>query len=298
MPLEHDRENNIGPGFLKWTPAVIFLQKLRAMNLRVTRILSLALLSLFGITEARAQFDRWPAAIKNIEIGYGSAKTWADYDRQVKAVREDGKLYDTTISMSVTSKGGFSGAFGTSLPLTRLGRASRLNLGLNFIYNTYLWDYPTANSARLTDSGIRYDYSGNILFSGASLNYGLAISADFKFGVDAMMDKRYRWSWTGGIGVLPSMNLTSDFGSADANFGVQPFAKTEVGLRAGIVWKLRVMYQAGTLKYLDVKPKDSFFGIPNAEQTTRLTGKGNLSISLILMPFSWTYTRSSWYNSY
>jgi hypothetical protein len=268
------------------------------MNLRVTRILSLAVISLFGITEARAQFDRWPGAIKNIEVGYGYAKAWADYERQVKAVREDGKRYDTTISMSVTNKGGFSGAFGTSLPMARLGRSSRLNLGLNFIYNNYLWDLPIANAARLADSGVRFDYSGNVFFTGASLNYGLAISADFKFGVDAMMDKRYRWSWTGGIGVMPSMNATTDFSSADANFGVQPFAKTELGLRAGIVWKLRVMYQAGPLTYLDVTPKNSFFGISSAEQTTRLIGKGNLNVSLILMPFSWTYTRTSWYNSY
>lgn len=250
------------------------------------------------MTEARAQYERWPGAVKNIEIGYGWTKTWADYDRVIKAVREDGKAFDTTISMQVSSKTGISGAFGTSIPLKRLGWHSRLHLGLNFIYNSYLWDYPTANGAALSDSGVVYDYSRSLLFSGLSLNYGLAISADFKFGADGMMDKRYRWSWTGGVGVMPSMNLTSDFDAADFTFGVQPFVKTEVGLRAGIVWKLRLTYQAGTLKYLDVKPKDSFFGIPNAEQTTRLTGRGNFGVALIVMPFSWTYKKSYWYNTY
>lgn len=253
---------------------------------------------MLGLTSARAQYERWPGFVKNIEVGYGWTKTWADYDRVIKAVRQDGKAFDTTVSMGVSSKGGFSGVFGTSIPLKQLGWHSNLHLGLNFIYNSYLWDYQTANGASLSDSGVVFDYAGKTLFSGVSLNYGLAISADFKFGADGMMDKRYRWAWTGGVGVMPSMNLTSDFDAADVNFGVQPFVKTEVGLRAGIVWKLRLMYQMGNLKYLDVKPGNSFFGIPNAEQTTRLTGKGNFSVALIVMPFSWTYKTSKWFNSY
>jgi len=264
----------------------------------LTRVTFIIILFVSTLPNAYAQFDKWPGAVKNIEFGYGTSKTWADYSRKDKVVREDGKVYDTTVTMGVSSKSGFSGQFGTSIPLKRLGNVSTLSLGVTGVYNLYTWDYPTANGAALTDSGIRYDYSSDIKFTSATMNAGLAISADFKFGVDAMMDKSYRWGWTGGVGVLPSVNVTADIDNADMTFGVQPFVKTELALRAGIVWKLRLMYAIGKLDYIDAKSNTGFFGITNSEHSTMLTGKGNFTAALILMPFSWTYKRSSWYNSH
>jgi hypothetical protein len=236
--------------------------------------------------------------VKNIELGYGTSKTWGEHVRKDKVVRQDGKVYDTSITTDVKSTSGYSMQFGTSIPLKRLGWKSTLSLGVSGIYNMYTWDYPTANSATLTDTGIYYDYSNNLLFTGATMNAGLAISADFKFGVDAMMDKTYRWGWTGGIGVMPSANMTADFDNAQMAIGVQPFVKTELALRAGIVWKLRILYAMGNLTYLDAKSKTGFFGYTNSEHFTKLTGNGNFTVSLILMPFSWTYKRSDWYNSH
>ena len=268
------------------------------MRATLTRVTFIIALFVSALPNAYAQFDKWPGAVKNIEIGYGYSKTWADYTRMDRVVREDGKEYSDTVTTSVSSKSGFSGQFGTSLRLKRLGNVSTLSLGVAGIYNLYTWDYPTANSAMLTDSGIRYDYTNGMLFSGATMNAGLAISADFKFGVDAMMDKSFRWGWTGGVGVLPSVNVTADVDNADLTFGVQPFVKTELALRAGIVWKLRLMYAMGKLDYIDAKSNTGFFGMPNSENVTTLTGKGNFTAALILMPFSWTYKRSSWYNSH
>ena len=254
----------------------------------------LTVIMITALTSVRAQ--GLPGVVQNLELGYGYSKAWADYKRIDRAIRTDGKLYDTTYSLSVSSKFGYSGSFGTSIPLKRLGRVSKLALGVSLVYNAYAWDYPTANGAFLTDSGLRYDYSKGFIFSSATLNTGLAISADFKFGTDALMDKQYHWSWTGGVGVMPSMNVTADFDNADAKFGVQPFVKTEVGFLAGIVVKLRLMYQMGPLTYLDTKPGTGF--VPNSQQTIQLIGKGNFSASLILMPFSFMYKRGMWYNSY
>ena len=268
------------------------------MRPTLTRVSFIIVLLLSTLPNAYAQYEKWPGVVKNIEFGYGTSKTWADYTRKDKVVREDGKVYDTTVNMDVNSSSGVSMQFGTSIPIKRLGWVSTLSLGLNGVYNMYTWDYPTATGATLTDSGIRYNYTQGVLFTGATMNAGLAISADFKFGVDAMMDKSYRWGWTGGVGVLPSMNMTSDFDNAQTTFGVQPFVKTELALRAGIVWKLRLMYAMGKLTYLDAKSKTGFFTYTNSEQISQLTGRGNFTVALVLMPFSWTYKRSSWYNSH
>jgi hypothetical protein len=268
------------------------------MRATLTRVTLVLILIVSALPAAHAQFDRWPGFVKNIEVGYGISKTWADYVRKDRVVREDGKLYDTSVSTSVSSSAGLSYQFGTSIPLKRLGEKSMLHLGIVGVYNAYTWDYPTASTAYLTDSGIRYDYTDAIPFTGITLNYGAAISADFKFGVDAMMDKYYRWGWTGGIGVLPSASLTADFDNADLTFGVQPFVKTELSLRAGIVWKLRLLYAMGKLDYIDAADKNGFFGFSGSENQTQLTGKGNFTVSLTVLPFSFTYRKSDWYNSY
>jgi len=272
--------------------------KFAHMRVTLTRVFLIIFPIVFALPDAHAQFDRIPGFVKNIEVGYGYSKTWADYTRKDKVVREDGKLFDTSVTTSVSSSAGLSYQFGTSIPIRRLGEKSTLSLGILGMYNAYTWDYPVANSATLWDSGIRYDYSNNLFFSGITLNYGAAISADFKFGVDAMMDKNYRWGWTGGIGVLPSASITADFDNADMTYGVQPFVKTELSLRAGIVWKLRLLYAMGSLDYIDAKSKTGFFGFSNSSQNTSLIGKGNFTVSLTVLPFSFMYKRSEWYNSH
>ena len=264
------------------------------MRLIVTRAAMVALFILALQPTAHAQFDKFPGVLKNYEIGYGYTKTWAELKRKEKTVRPgDGRVYDTTTTSDVSSKFGFSVATGTIIPLKQLGLKSKLALGINAIYNSYVWDYPTLSSATLTDSGIHYIY-GDFGFGGVTLNAGVAISADFKFGCDAMMDKRIRWAWTGGAGVMPSVSFTSDFANLDYNFGVQPFVKTEVGIFGGILCKLRLMYAMGTLKYIDSKPALGFFD--NSTSTTQLLGKGNFTASIILMPLSFMYKKSAWYN--
>ncbi len=298
IPAGDNNKKIIPPFQFHFSPYLVsqFFQQPH-MRSTITRLSSIALLLLAAAGPAQAQFEKFPGFIKNYEIGYGYSKTWGTYERRDKAVSaETGKVYDTTLKMNVSSKFGFSAQTGTIIPIKQLGKSSKLALGLVFLYQAYTWDYPTANGAFLSDSGyIRYDYTGGLSFSSVTLNAGAAISADFKFGADAMMDKRYRWCWTGGIGVMPSIGVTSDFDNADIQYNVQPFLKTEVGLRAGIVWKLRLMYQFLPIHYLDVSPNSGFF--PGSQQTVRLTGNGNFTASLVLMPFSWMYKRSMWYNT-
>ncbi len=266
------------------------------MRVTLTRVFLIVVLLVSALPSAYAQFEKWPGFVKNIEVGYGYTKTWAEYTRRDAVIRENGTRLDTTVTTDVSSTAGLSYQFGTSIPIRRLGEKSTLSLGILTTYNAYTWDYQTANSAMLTDSGLVYDYSNNLLFTGITLNYGAAISADFKFGVDAMQDKYYRWGWTGGVGVIPSASITADFDKADMTFGVQPFVKTELALRAGIVWKLRLMYAVGNLTYISAK--SNFFGFNNAENLTELIGKSNFTVSLSVLPFSWMYKRSEWYNSH
>lgn len=267
------------------------------MRVTITRLFLLSILVAGLLPTAKAQMNL-PGFLKNYEIGYGVAYTWADYSKTFKAVDDEGQSYDTTTTTRVKSKHGFSASTGTSINLRRLGTKSQLALGLSGIYNLYTWDYATANGVNFSDSGLVYDYSSGLKFGGATLNAGLAISADFKFGAEAMMDKQYRLSWIGGIGILPSISVTSDFDNADMQIGVQPFVKSEFGIRGPIAAKLRLMYAFGNLTYIDASDKKDLFGIPNAQNETKLIGKGNFTVSIVLLPFSFNYKRSNWYNSF
>lgn len=262
-----------------------------------TRLLCCIALVFGSVSVGQAQVNL-PGFLQNFEIGYGYSLTWADYAKTFRAVDVNGKGYDTTVTKNVKSVGGFSYQVGTSINLKRLGEKSQLALGIMGGYNIYGWDFGVANNVRLSDTGAIFDYSQGTTFDGITMNAGMALSADFKFGAEAMMDKQYRLSWIGGFGILPSINLTSSIDDAQMSFGVQPFVKSEFGIRGPIAAKIRLLYAFGKLDYLSLTDRNNVFGIPGAENDTKLTGKGNFTVSIILLPFSWAYKHSQWYNSY
>ncbi len=260
--------------------------------------LVMSVLLLCGISTARAQSGGMPGFVKQLEIGYGYSFSAADYIIKAKGVVPDGtRTVDTTITTRTHTKGGMTETFGTSLKLKRLGKKSTLALGVDLVYSAYVWDFRTPSSGALIDSGFRFYYDNTLpAFDGASFTAAGMITADFKFGVDAMMDKIYRWGWTIGVGVLPSVSATTATGvDVDTKFGVQPVVKGEVALRGPIVAKLRLQYAVGNISFMDV----SGDGIaPGTTQETKLTGKSNFTVSLLLMPFSFLYKTSTWYNTY
>ena len=247
---------------------------------------------------AYAQFEKVPSFVKQIEIGYGYSFCTADY-----IIKSKGELptrpVDTTITTHTHTKGGITETFGTSLRLKRLGMKSTLSLGIDLLYSGYIWDFHTPSNVVLNDTGFRYYYDNDLpVFDGATFTAGGAITADFKFGAEAMMDKHYRWCWTIGAGVFPSVSATAATGlDANIGFGIQPIVKGEVGLRGPIVAKLRLQYSFGNITYLDyTTPSDQL--IAGSGQQTQIIGTSNFTISLLLMPMSWMYKKSTWYNSY
>lgn len=266
------------------------------MKFKLTRI-ALLLLLMGAIIPAHAQ-NGMPGFVKQLEIGYGFSFCSADYIIKAKGIVPDGtRTVDTTITTRVHTKAGMTETFGTSLKLKRLGEQSTLAIGIDLSYSAYLWNFHTPTSAVLNDSGFRfnYDYSQPV-FDGASFTAAGIITADFKFGVDAMMDKMYRWGWTIGVGVMPSISATTATGyDANTAFGIQPVVKGDVALRGPIVAKLRLQYSLGKIPFLD-QSGDGL--VPGTTQQYLLNGKSNFTVSILLLPFSFMYKTSTWYNTY
>lgn len=265
------------------------------------RLLMLGLLLTLIARPASAQ-KGFPGVIQRMQIGYSFTKGWAQYESKDAAVDPlTGKTFTNTNKTDVTSKLGWGGVFGTTVPLKKLGRKSILGLGVDYMYNVYVWDYktPTFNGYTRDSSGAitGLSYTNDDLgFDGASVQLALPISADFKFGCDALTDKSIRFCGTIGAGVFPSMAATVDASNAGFGFGAAPFIKAEFGVMGGICFKIRALYSFGSIPYYT--EGNSINNMANFSSTSSLTGKSSLTFSLLFMPFAWKWNTSGWWNSY
>lgn len=271
------------------------------MNLRNPLIkCAIALTTLLSMSNySNAQF-RLPGIIQRYQMGYSYPMAWAEYKRTDRVTTADGSKFDSTITSKTHSKFSFGGLVGTTIPVKRLGEKSMFAISIDMLYNGYLWDYraPMFSGFDFDDNGeiTGYQYSSNYYFDGMTVHMALPVGGDFKFGCDALADKSIRFCGTIGAGAYPSISATVDASDAGFGFGVNPYAKAEFGIMAGICFKIRAMYTFGNIPfYTEGNSLSSFTGM---DSKSSLTGKQSLSLSLIFMPFSWSWKESGWWNSY
>lgn len=246
----------------------------------------LALAALIGShTESRADF---PGFFQRLQVGY----TFVSNSAQSEA-RDFFPILgiDTSYTHTIKTKGGFGATIGSSIPLARLGKVSMLTLGVDYMYNMMLWDsnVPRYGFGPIGDAG-------GFNFSGATVQMALPVGLDIKFGADALAVKNHRFCATIGAGAYPSYAMTSldyDY-EIDPQFSITPYAKLEVGFFAGICMKLRVITAIGTFNYMDVSSDNPIVG----KSKTTLTGTSSTTISLLFMPFSFSWKKTEWWNSF
>lgn len=264
----------------------------------ITKIIAVVsfLLITTGISNAQL-----PGIIQRLEIGYSYNMGFAEYESEDVIVDPiTGAAYTKTNTIDVSSKFGWGGLIGTSFPIKQLGRKSMFAIGADFTYNAYVWDYKVPYFSGYTFDSVGgvtgLAYTSTYGFDGASVQMGLPVSADFKFGCDAIADKTVRFCGTIGVGGYPSMSATVDASNAGFGFGVTPFVKAEFGMMAGLCFKLRAMYTMGNIPFYT--EGNSIYSLTNFKSTSSLTGKSGISLSLIIMPFSWNWNTTGWWNTY
>lgn len=251
--------------------------------------------------DAQAFFYNFPGFLKRYEMGYNYSIATARYKSTESIVEPNtGKVFNSVQDKMVTSKLGYGGFVGTSIPLKQTGQSTALHLGIGFNYNIYMWDYevPMFDNFYYDESGnpIGTNYSKTFGISSMTAHMALPISADFKFGAEATLDRSKRWTGTLGLGVYPNGNLTMDFNDVGYGFGVSPFAKAEIGIKAGIIMKLRATYIYGNIPYFSTQA--NMFGISEMTAKSELIGQHNINFSFIIMPFSWTWDMGGWWNKH
>jgi len=258
----------------------------------------IVLIILFSGGLAQAQL---PGFFQRMQLGYSYTMAWAEYESKDHLVDENtGATYTKDVTTKVSSKFGYGGSLGSTIPVKRLGKKSMFAIGVDFTYNAYVWDYKVPMfSGYIYDSvgdieGL--DYLADFAFTGATVQMGLPVSADFKFGCDAITDKTVRFCGTIGAGAYPSMSATVDASNAGFGFGVTPFVKAEVGIMAGLCFKLRADISFGNIPFY--KEGASIYDWANFKSSSSLTGKQAVSLSLIIMPFAWNWNSTGWWNTY
>ena len=221
-------------------------------------------------------FAKFPGILSRFQLGYSFVMNSGT--QELKYPVSSG---DTIIKRDLKTSAAFGVTAGTYVPIKRLGQSSMLVFGVDFMYNMMTWKPTTGDE-------------GTIGFDGLTAQMALPVGLDFKFGADALNVKDKRFCATLGFGAFPSYELTTIENtplSFDPVFSVAPYAKAEVGVFAGICMKVRAIAAFGKIGYLEYTDKD-------LNSTTSFYGNTNFAVSLLIMPFSFTWQREEWWNTY
>ncbi len=230
-----------------------------------------------------------------LEIGYNYVSVGGTYNGVSQVVDGAGKFAGDKTNKRTITVTGFGVDIGSTIPLKRMGHTKMLGLSIHLVANEFVWG--SLNQV--------YTLSGNFVDAANSMNglteqIAVPIGLDYKMGTDAILTKRLHFGASFGLGVYPSLNATVMVdpenlnGGGGIGFGVNPYAKAEIALFGGLCFKLRAMFSYGNVPYIDQNKSllaltDGWF---------KVSGTSNLMLSFIIMPMSWHWKETGWYNTY
>ena len=257
--------------------------------------LSVILICLLLSDSASAQFRNWD----RFEFGGNFIMASGTFNG-VSGVYDGNNYFigDTTVKRSISTSMGYGGFIGTSIPFKRLGHESVWAVSIEIMGNQLIW----------SDLNSIYNGSGTLApnkvagsLNGVTTQIAMPIGVDYKVGTDAIKTQRESLGASFGVGFMPVMNgtvmenvKTYDEHGSGFNYGLNPYGKAEVAFYAGMCFKLRAMFSYGKLNYMF---ENSNIGKFN-DGPMRITGGTNLTLSLVIMPFSGRWVEHSWYNTY
>ncbi len=250
-------------------------------------LLASVLLFLASSSVFAQQWYPVPHGPLGIEVGFSYPIANAQYSYHGTRFDEStGILTDTSFTKNTTSSLAYSASVGYSFNLAHLSEKSRLALSLSYNYGAMFWDGNYFDYGINKDNQTQVPDSINIPFSGVTIEMGLPVGLDYKWGCDAMRSKTERLCYALGAGAYPSMDLTVYQDQGGFKFGVRPYLRAEAGIFAGICFKLRATYIFGNINYIT----DGHDQPGNFEEIS-FSSKGTTVLSLIVMPMSWKFSK-------
>lgn len=256
-------------------------------------VLSIATL-LLVVASSFSASAKFPGILQRYEIFFSYTKAFADYSRTDK-ISINGPTQTLSVGERLQSDFSYGGGMGTFWNLTSARNPARLTLDLGVQTNLYTFKLPVNGYTILPDNS--FAYNREVLFPAVVMQLGMPIGLSTRWGCDAKQDKGFNYCYSLGAGVLPSYSLSTDLETLESQVGVQPYLKAEVGFFKGICMKLRVQYSFTRVTLLDGESKTKF-ETNDFSTNTNLTNTSTLAVSLVFMPFSFTWGRDAWWNTY
>lgn len=247
-----------------------------------------------------------PGYYTNYEIGYSYSFTAVTQTQTFIFPDGTQRIFKSNDVKSLMSPGAY---MGWSLRLLQLGNSATKALGLNVGVqeNMFMWSH-TSKSYGHTEwsiDGESIDGFYDEETVGMSMQIGVPVSLDFKFGNDAGKYKNIRWGGSLGVGVMPQFCFSSgipNFESESFTVGAVPFIKGDISFFAGICMKLRG--QVGFATKLGDSKNSMFGGFSggisegsNVKHDYTVTAPVQATVSLILMRFSWALDEKGFWNT-
>ena len=259
------------------------------MNL--SKKLSLLLVGMLLLVSSRS--SAFPDWLGRFEIGYSYVMATGQFSGVTGVYNSNFDFVgDTQTKKNIVAKAGFGGLYGTYFPVKKFEKGC-LAIDVTLMANFFIWG--KLNQGYNTD-GSNYTPSSDL--TGATVQYALPIGLDYKFGPEGVTAKHPHLGFSLGAGVMTSMSETimdgGDNGGAGFALGVTPYAKGEVVFFAGICMKLRAMFSFGDIPYIDQSKSIASY----SDGPFKVTGKSNLTLSFIIMPFSWGWQKHGWWDTY
>ncbi|OSZ81798.1 hypothetical protein CAP35_00585 [Chitinophagaceae bacterium IBVUCB1] len=242
------------------------------------------------IKQGYVKQSRLPRSLQKFQIGISSVGAAGYYKSYF-----DSKVLDRPVSVyyegPTVSKGGLGLTLGTYSRLAKLGKRAAVTWDFDFMYNMIYWK----------GIGTGYYIEREWNNGGTTRQIALATGLDLKIGSDARLEKNHRYCLSFGAGIMPMYNRTKLQDSSKKppvyrHLGFMPYMKFEVGLFTGFCWKIRVNYAVGDYKLVengDAWNKNNPFGV----SSFNLRGNNTLTVSLVLMPFSYDWPDNGWWNN-
>jgi hypothetical protein len=218
-------------------------------------------------------------AWQRISLGIGKFYIPAEITLKYKGYNPVGNVYiDTTLKKNTRSRQAWVAHIGTFFPIDMLTDNSMIAVNVELV----------ARSVSLAYDSLLFFGSSKFMSPTPAYMVGLPICFEYKRGGEVSLDKKDRSLFTVGAGIVPCIVNSDDY-NAVTPYKFIPFIKAEIGFVAGIGFKLRGMAYFGKTKYSG----SNFYGLNNIgandELHTTTEGGNGYSLSLIIMPFSWSW---------
>jgi len=234
--------------------------------------------------------DAHKARLKRFYIGYGIPSMSIDVSAHYVSKGNGNSTppvaaIDATSETTVGCNKSFGGQAGVFKPFLRTGAESAI--GYEIAASAYFYRY---NIGPLS--------YGSATFSDQSVAeiIGVPLGIAFKSGGEVTHNKHNKSLISFGFGLEPAGCLSKIIAS-DENFIVREYGMLEVGVFAGIAWKLRATYYSGNVvlvnKLSDPLQNVSSYKVsgPMGTMDVKAVGASDFNIALLLMPFSWNWDK-------